>query len=204
MPAGYHWQEDTAATRSALALREDRDLRKRYLRDPAGAVATWGAASLDRRERDLLGRRDPGALQIAAKGVPAGDLQARPIVATLLTSRTAAREDWSERCGGETPAGQANCSPAAPPRTPPRRPNPAANDLHGRATELSWAPVERELDAALRRSLYPWTGLYLAPDRQTSLFLLGSHGRKARDRAYLNGQELTRVHYTAGTLPLAR
>jgi Tetrapyrrole (Corrin/Porphyrin) Methylases len=169
VPAGYHWQEDTAAARFALALRDDRDLRERYVRDPAGAVAGWGAASLDRRERDLLGRRDPGALQIAAKGVPAGDLQARPVVAALLTSRTAARELVRAVRRGD-------------------------------ATELGWASVERELHAALRTSLYPWTGLYLAPDRQTSLFLLGSHGRRARDRAYLNGQELTRVRYTGGTL----
>ena len=199
VPAGYHWQEDTAAARFALALREDRDLRERYVRDPAGAVATWGAASLDRRERDLLGRRDPGALQIAAKGVPAGDLQARPIVAALLTSRTAARElVRAVRRGDPGGAGELLARCTAP--HPAAAAGPAANDLNGRATELGWAPVERELDAALRRSLYPWTGLYLAPDRQTSLFLLGSHGRKARDRVYLNGQELTRVHYTAGTL----
>jgi Tetrapyrrole (Corrin/Porphyrin) Methylases len=169
VPTGYHWQEDTAAARFALALREDRALRERYARDPAGAVAAWGDASLDRRERDLLGRRDPGALQIAAKGVPAADLQARPVVADLLTSRTAARELVRAVRRGD-------------------------------ATELGWASVERELHAALRASLYPWTGLYLAPDRQTSLFLLGSHGRRARDRAYLNGQELTRVRYAGGTL----
>ena len=199
VPAGYHWQEDTAAARFALALREDRDLRERYVRDPAGAVATWGAASLDHRERDLLGRRDPGALQIAAKGVPAGDLQARPLVAVLLTSRTAARElVRAVRRGDPGGAGELLARCTAP--HPAAAAGPAANDLNARATELGWVPVERELDAALRRSLYPWTGLYLAPDRQTSLFLLGSHGPKARDRAYLNGQELTRVHYTAGTL----
>jgi hypothetical protein len=169
VPAGYHWQEDTAAARFALALRDDRSLRERYAQDPAGAVAAWGPTSLDRRERDLLGRPDPGALQIAAKGVPAGDLQARPVVATLLTSRTATRELVRAV----------------------RRGDPG---------ELGWPSVQRELDAALRTSLYPWTGLYLAPDRQTSLFLLGSHGRKARDRAYLNGHELARVHYAGGTL----
>jgi len=32
VPAGYHWQDDTAAARFALALREDRDLRDHYIR----------------------------------------------------------------------------------------------------------------------------------------------------------------------------
>ncbi len=180
VPAGYHWQDDTAAARFVLALREDRDLRDRYTRDPAGAVTDWGAAVLGGRDRDLLSRRDPGALQIAAKGVPAADLQARGIAATLLTSRTAARELVKAVRRG-TDAGPA--------------------ELLGRdGPQPSWPALAREVDATLRRALYPWTGFYLAADLETSLFVLGSRGPKARDRAYLNGQPLAAVRYAGGVL----
>jgi hypothetical protein len=180
VPAGYHWQEDTAAARFALALREDRGLRDRYIADPAGAVTDWGASVLGGRDRDLLIRRDPGALQIAAKGVPVADRQARPIVSTLLTSRTAARELVKAVRGG------AGGGPAE------------LLGLAGPGPQPSWPALAREVDATLRRALYPWTGFYLATD--LSLFVLGSRGPKARDRAYLNGQPLVAAHYAGGVL----
>jgi len=183
VPAGYHWQEDTAAARFALALREDRGLRDRYVADPAGAVTDWGASVLGGRDRDLLIRRDSGALQIAAKGVPAADRQARPIVSTLLTSRTAARELVKAVRGGAD-GGPAELLGSAGPD--PQSPQP------------SWPALAREVDATLRRALYPWTGFYLTAD--LSLFVLGSRGPKARDRVYLNGQPLLAAHYAGGVL----
>ena len=122
VPAGYHWQEDTAAARFALALREDRDLRERYVRDPAGAVVPgaprpstavngtcWDAVILvhcrsrPREYPPVTCRRDRSSAPCSPAGPP--------------------HVNWSGQCGGGHPAGPANCSPAAPPRTSPRRPD---------------------------------------------------------------------------------
>jgi len=121
-------------------------------------VTDWGAAVLGGRDRDLLIRRDPGALQIAAKGVPAADLQARPIAATLLTSRTAARELVKAVRRG-TEAGPAELL-----------------GLDG--PQPSWPALAREVDATLRRALYPWTGFYLRLTSRPACSCWAAAGRR--------------------------
>jgi hypothetical protein len=91
VPAGYHWQEDTAAARFVLALREDGNLRDLYARNPAAAVARW--PGLSGRDRTLLARRDAGAMQIAAKGVQLRfDGDARRLMRDLLENKSQNRK----------------------------------------------------------------------------------------------------------------
>lgn len=67
VPLGYQWQPDTAGARFILALRNDHNLRRQYLRNPHQAAAAW--PGLNHKEQQLLATGDPGALQIVAKGL---------------------------------------------------------------------------------------------------------------------------------------
>ena len=172
VPAGYHWQEDTAGARFVLALRDERSLRDRYATDPAGTVADWGGASLAVRERALMGRREAGALQIAAKGVrPTGD-GARDEAHRLLTSTVAARG----LLRGVREAAEGTREKTVP------------------------DGIEHALDQVLGQTLYPWTGLYLVQGAETSLFIIGSTRLDGSGRVFLNGVPLTGIRYAEGTL----
>ncbi len=185
VPAGYHWQEDTAAARFILALREDAALRDGYVRDPGAAVAKWGAAGLGPRERALLGRRDAGAMQVAAKG---------------LRARTAAHS------GGMVRALLTEAKPARALLREVRRAEPGAAEtaLARWAGERGWAAewpsLHADLERTLRGSLYPWTGLYAAPEQRTSVLLLSRPATPASGRVYLNGSAVMGAVYAGGAL----
>lgn len=185
VPAGYHWQEDTAAARFILALREDAALRDGYVRDPGAAVAGWGAAGLGPRERTLLARRDAGAMQIAAKGLRAR-AEAHPghMLRALLTRAAPARALLREvrRAG----------------------PGAAESTLARWAGERGWAAewpsLHADLERTLRGSLYPWTGLYAAQERRISIFLLSRPATPASGRVYVNGSAVKGATYSGGAL----
>ena len=209
VPAGYHWQEDTPAARFVLALRDDRALRDWYAADPAGAVGDWGGAVLDSRERALMGRREAGALQIAAKGLPAADERVRLLATTLLTSTAAARgllravraaepadrekavTEWAATQLEEGAGPQASAQPGAA---------AAGAGRPARVRPVRWPELEREADWVLGQMLYPWTGMYLASDPMLSLFVLGGTGLDGAGRIFLDGRPVLGAWYVNGTL----
>lgn len=187
VPAEYHWQRDTAAARFLLALSERPALRRAYEADPGATVDEWaGSDTLTPTERTLLARRDAGAAQIAAKGLPrAADPQNERLLRTLLT-RTSLSRSLLRTVRSAEPAAKAEA-------------------LERWGAEYGFAPVwhtvPADLDRLMRSSPAPWTGLYTAARRQLSLLLVSGPGPNGvRINAFLDGVALTRVRYERGIL----
>jgi hypothetical protein len=185
VPQGYHWQEDTAAARFVLALRDDPDLRSRYQDDPAAAVRGWNAALLTPRDRALLSSRDGGQVQLAAKGTRSRTAPgAARMLRHLLASNSASRDlavAVSRAAEGE-------------------RAGTVRNWAAQRGVALDPATLGEDLERTLRTTLAPWSGLYLEPERRLSVFVLARPGKPEHDRVYLNGRLLAGACYSAGAI----
>jgi len=185
VPQGYHWQEDTAAARFVLALRDDAELRSRYQLDPAAAVQSWTGGTLTPRERALLSSRDGGQVQLAAKGTRSRTAPgAARLLRKLLSSNSASRDLAvlvSRAADGER-----------------------ASTLRDWAAERGFAfdpaTLGEDLDRTLRTTLAPWSGLYLERERRVSVFVLARPGKPEHDRVYLNGRLLAGASYSAGAI----
>ena len=185
VPQGYHWQEDTAAARFVLALREDPELRSRYQRDPAATVQAWDAAALTPRDRALLASRDGGQVQLAAKGTRSRTAPgAARMLRSLLASNSASRDlavAVSRAADGERAATVRDWAAQ-------------------RGFPMDPATLGEDLERTLQTTLAPWSGLYLAPERRWSVFVLARPGKPDQDRAYLNGRLLPGASYSAGAI----
>ncbi|WP_197419283.1 SAM-dependent methyltransferase [Burkholderia sp. BDU5] len=182
VPQSYQWQADTAAARFVLALCDDPLLRERYRDDPAGAVAGW--ADLSPRERDLLGRRDAGAIQLAAKGLrSSGEPENRRLLDLLLARKSASAALL-----------------AAIKRAPVGRVQEAAVAWSGaRGIEADWPALAADFQQLLRRDLAVWTGFYLVAEQALSLSVLGQPGGGVT-RVDLNGVRVQRARFDKGVL----
>ncbi|MFI1967481.1 SAM-dependent methyltransferase [Streptomyces pathocidini] len=185
VPPSYHWQDDTPAAHFILALRNDADLCSRYVEDPSKVVSSWGHEKLSSREKDLLSRRDAGAMQLAAKGSSVKtNSDAELILRKLITKRSRTRalfrstqnasngdvrcilDSWSRDCG----------------------------------YSVDWDIMPAEFGMLLREKLYPWTGYYLSRRLRIGVYILGSFRENARNQIFLNGREINEVYYSKGTL----
>ncbi|MCH7420789.1 SAM-dependent methyltransferase [Pseudomonas mosselii] len=182
VPASYQWQADTGAGRFILALSDDAELRRQYRDDPQAAVQAWGG--LDARERHLLGQRDPGAVQLAAKGADAqrhpGNREGVEHLLTYTSASSALHRALSAAAPGELRAVAAAWSRKA-------------------GLSIDWPGMNAELNALLQSSLAPWNGFYLDSSRCMSLSLF-SRMKNAGLRVDLDGQPLVGVRYQAGVL----
>ncbi|MBV9823492.1 MAG: hypothetical protein JO144_14755 [Actinobacteria bacterium] len=185
VPQGYHWQDDTAAARFVLALRDDPLLRSRYESDPAAAVAGWQGGELTPRERALLASRDAGQVQLAAKGTRSRTAPGTArMLRSLLGSNSASRD--LALAVGRAPDGE--------------RAEAVRDWAAGRGFAVDPATLAEDLDRMLRTTLAPWSGLYLEPEKRWSVFVLGRPGQPGKDRVYLNGQPLAGATYSAGAI----
>ena len=188
VPDTYHWQEDTAAARFVLALRDDLDLQARYAADPAATVATWPDPALTDTERGLLAKRDAGAMQIAAKGLR---LEADPSIDRLLSdllTRTSVARDLlrAVRRADRDEREQALTKWSA-----------------DRGLTIDWDQVPVELDRFLRRFLFPWTGLYLRRDAEQSILVIAGRRDGAGNRVLVDGTPMVRAGVLRRGHPLA-
>ncbi len=87
VPPGYHWQDRTAASRFVIALRTNQELAEQYRTDPRAALSDEAFADLTDRERALLAMRDPGAIQVAAKGTLVADGRNCALLHALFAER---------------------------------------------------------------------------------------------------------------------
>jgi hypothetical protein len=185
VPATYEWQPDTEPARFILALRSDSGLRDRYHSDPAATVAAW-AGPLSDRERRMLAQRDPGAMQLAAKHVGTSDrlAQHRRLFARLYGRRTLT---------------YSLC------RAVDRRGSVTAHDAAERWSrslgyDIDWDTFPADAERLRRNQLHPWTGLYLADERRSTLSIHAHPGRPASDQIELDGERLREVTFAAGRL----
>jgi hypothetical protein len=183
VPQSYQWQPDTAAARFVLALCEDVGLRERYREDPAGTLKAWGGG-LTQRERELLRKRDPGSIQIAAKGFrTAGEPENRRLLGMVLGRKSA------------------SAALLAAVRNAARgRAHAAAEDwATSQGLKAEWRSLAGDVQQLLRRALAPWTGLYLIAGQRRSLSIHGRPG-SASVRVDLDGRRLAGLRFDKGVL----
>jgi hypothetical protein len=183
VPQSYQWQPDTPAARFVLDLCDSETLRDRYRADPAGALEAWGGG-LSVRERDLLVKRDPGGIQLAAKGMRStGESDNRRLLESLLNRKTCTASLLAAM--KRAPAGQAHAAAEAWSRS--------------EGVAADWGAMAADLQQMLRRSLAAWTGLYLIREAETSLSIHGRVGA-AVTRVDLDGRRLSGIRFDKGVL----
>jgi len=182
VPAGYHWQEETAANRFLIALRLDQDLADRYRSDPHATLASEAFADLSERERSLLASRDGGALQVAAKGSQVICPANRRFLEALFRQRPLLRRLGQTLRSGE---GRHQLDDLQ---------QLAAAAGHG---DCQWGRLRTDIDLLERDRLFPWNGVYQSRDPEHLLVLLGD-GERAR--LMLDGRPIPRFRFRRGVL----
>jgi hypothetical protein len=182
VPAGYHWQGETAANRFLIALRLDQELADRYRDDPHAALAVPEFADLTDRERSLLASRDAGALQVAAKGSQVVCPANRLLLEALFRQRPLLRRLGQLLASGDGALELASLQAWA------------AAEGHG---ACQWGRMRTDIDLLQRDRLFPWNGVYQASHPEHLLVLQGD-GERAR--LLLDGQPIERFRYRRGVL----
>jgi len=151
VPAGYHWQGETAANHFLIALRLDQQLADRYRDDPQAALASAEFADLTARERSLLASRDAGALQVAAKGSQVVCAANRQLLEALFRQRPLLRRLAQLLSQGRCDTANLEAFAAA--------------SGHG---DCEWGRLRTDIDLLQRDELFPWNGVYQAsqPDHR--------------------------------------
>jgi hypothetical protein len=191
IPASYHWQDQTEAASFLIELRFDPGLQELYQRDPLAALADPRFARLSDRERSMLASRDPGSVQIAAKGSYRRSVQNEDLINYLLNSRGACRE-----------ARAALKSPARADRRAALG-KWLANQPPGlsRPEGVDWAMFASSLDFVYRNNLLPWTGVYAT--EETTVVIVGNRTVRESSAVYVGGSRIRRYRFGNGTLSWA-
>ena len=182
VPEDYHWQEETAASDFLIELRSDVDLQANYATCPDAALATPQFAALSARERAMLATRDPGAIQMAAKGAGASSTSNGRLLLALVKDR-----------GACTSLLQAAALPAAARQT--------LEEIAARLGEsVSWSGLARDVTVLHRAHLLPWTGVYRDDRRQLALTILGSAARPRAALLFVNERRIGTFTFDRGVL----
>lgn len=184
IPASYYWQDQTEAAKFLIELRFDPELQELYRRAPLEALADPRFGQLPDRERSMLASRDPGAIQVAAKGSYRRSIGNEELISSLLNSRGACREVRATiRNRTRTQARQA-----------------LSDWLQARDMTVDWAMFSSSLDSVYRNNLFPWTGVYTEPGSDTTVVLIGNRTVREKSAVYLNGSRIARYRFWNGTL----
>jgi Tetrapyrrole (Corrin/Porphyrin) Methylases len=174
IPSSYTWQDETGASRFLIELRFDPELQERYEQDPLAAVSDPRFAYLTDKERAMLSSRDSGTIQIACKGAYERSVETEQCITEILTKRESARSLVAAlrglRNGGVSR--QFNCW------------------LEKKGFTIERRLINKSIDYIHRNALYPWTGIYLEPQRELLLTIIGNRRRRTDSIVYVNGERI--------------
>lgn len=182
IPRDYRWQEDTGASRFLLRLKQDLAFQDLYRRAPGKAVAADAFPGLSEREQYLLGTRDPGGIQIAAKGAALRSEPNQRFLHSLLSQRPLARKVLQLA-------------------------QPKVQDGRGKLLQLASDPgpapdmenMRSDIDLLLREHLGAWTGVYCG-DAGQLIVLIGNAGGPRRSGLFVNGVQVRPFKFQRGVL----
>ncbi len=184
IPTGYRWQEHTEASNFLIELRFDTALQDLYSRDPQQALNDSRFNGLSDKERALLSSRDPGAVQIAAKGIYKRSSENEQLITRLLNSKVECSELLKQM------------------RLQPRS--------IARAKLLDWAAQQNiafdaprfhaSVDFIYQNNIYPWTGVYLAADQKHLVTLLGNQTHRNKSILYIDDVRVRTYQFQNGML----
>ncbi|PWB31418.1 hypothetical protein DCO48_17315 [Pseudomonas sp. SDI] len=187
VPQDYHWQESTAASHFILALKDDIGLRERFAGDPAGTVDSDVFPGLSGREKRLLATGDPGAMQIAAKGVFAKDSNNKAFLLQMLRSKRLAGEVRKACLACDTHSGSQHLEEVA----------------RFQGWQFDAASLAQDIVLLNRHDSLPWTGVYHSPAAQRLIVIVGDMGKPEQCLLYVDGQPVRQARYEKGILKWA-
>ncbi|MFJ4344391.1 SAM-dependent methyltransferase [Pseudomonas sp. NPDC089401] len=187
VPPDYHWQASTPASHFILALKNDIGLRQRFAADPAGTVHSEAFPGLSGREKRLLASGDPGAMQIAAKGVFAKDSNNKAFLVQMLRSKRLAGEVRKACLACDRRSGSQHLEQVA--------------RFQGWAFEV--ASLAQDIVLLNRHDSLPWTGVYFSAAAQRLIVLIGDQGKPEQCLLYVDGQAVHHARYEKGILKWA-
>jgi hypothetical protein len=176
IPSPYTWQEETGASQFLIELRTDAELQERYEKDPLGTLAEPRFAYLTDKEKSMLVSRDSGAIQVACKGTYRRSVETEQFITEMLTKKESARSLLAalrvSRNGGVS--------------------RQFDDWLEKKGWQIERRLINRSIDYIYRNALYPWTGVYLEPQKELLLTIIGNQKRRADSILYVNSERICR------------
>jgi hypothetical protein len=185
IPRDYQWQEDTAAARFILSLKDDPELRSVYSSSPELALSNGHSSALSDWEKLMLKKRTAGAMQLAAKGYSLKSKRSNnsQFVHDLFCQKVLAKSLQ---------------------RNFKHQKNILANELEKWSSKNGYnADIFKLINTwktVTSQELYPWSGIYLCPNPQFIIFILGNTKKLQKSRIYVNGQLIQNWRFIQGRM----
>jgi hypothetical protein len=182
VPRDYHLQEEVAASRFLIRLRQDLALQDLYRRDPEKAVSPSIFPGLSERERSLLATRDAGAIQIAAKGSAKRSIANQHFLQDFVSNRRLAASLLQYM----------------------RHRQPISQHLLDWAKEKNYTleieNMRSDINLFEREQLMPWGGVYLNAATQQIITLLPSRSGIRNSLLLIDTKAIKGFRFTHGVL----
>ncbi|GKW43780.1 SAM-dependent methyltransferase [Pectobacterium parvum] len=175
VPAGYKWQEDTLAARFIVELLQNPDLLKRYEANSFDALSTPPFQGMGEREMKLMASKDPGMVQIAAKGLHKRSAGNRALLDDIVRHPRIARRIIKTK---------------------------KISQLHDLFEHYGVSYNELPHDAARagQRTAYVWSGIYYDANTRTVICMLAPFSGHNKIALYINGEAIHRADFHNGCL----
>ncbi len=184
IPPSYKWQYETAASDFLIQLRFDTSLQNLYEQDPITAVEDERFKNLSDREKVLLVSRDSGAIQIASKGSYIRSAETEKALTHILNQKVPTSSLWKNL--------------TALPRSEAR--NKFVSWLQESGYQVDWASLHGSIDYVNQNNLFPWTGVYIEPDKEMVITLIGNSTERKKSIIYINDQHIQNFSFEGGTI----
>jgi hypothetical protein len=132
----------------------------------------------------MLASRDAGAIQIACKGAYRRSEETERFVSALLTRKESATSLL------EALKGYQNGSVS----------RELDRWLQQEGFEIDPYSISQSIDYVYRNALYPWTGVYLEPEKELLLTMVGNREHRASSIIYVNRERIERFSCTDGSI----
>lgn len=184
IPTSYKWQSETEASNFLIELRFDTELQALYQKDPLAALNDPRFARLSDKERALLASRDSGAIQIASKGAYQRSLNTEQAITRILTHKPYAIDLLKKIAGRAKPLARKEFS----------------QWLQQHKLEVDWAFLHSSIDFINRNNMFPWTGVYVEPDQQLVITIIGNQANRKKSIVYINNYRIRNFAFDNGVI----
>ncbi|MBE7174025.1 MAG: hypothetical protein INR73_25855 [Williamsia sp.] len=184
IPASYKWQYETGASDFLIELRFDTALQALYEKEPVKALDDPRFGQLTDRERALLASRDAGSIQVASKGAYIRSPITENALSGILNHKAATTVLLKQI--GSLPKKEA------------REKLAAWFDENG--YEVEWGSLHQSIDYVNQNNLFPWTGVYLEPEKELVVTLVGNGAERKKSIVYINDRRIRHFSYDGGVI----
>lgn len=184
IPSSYRWQAESEASKFLIALRFDTDLQDLYQTDPEKALKDPRFSGLSDKERMLLASRDSGSIQIASKGIHIRSDNTEKTVTRLFSSKRDAIALMGLIAIKDKITARQNLK----------------KWLSENCLQIDWAYLQSSIDFVNRNNLFPWTGVYIEPNKELAVTIIGNQTSRNRSVIYINNLRIRNFVFESGII----